>query len=68
MIKFKFDTKKLNNQGVFSHDYKEFFERLKSKIDWLESHNKNYTKQQYFFIYDLQAFLKSLEIEDDNEE
>ena len=67
-MKIKLDIEKLNNQGFFSHDHKEFFERLKSKIDWLESHNKNYTKQQYFFICDLQAFLKSLEIEDDKEE
>lgn len=33
---------------------------LKSNVDFLESHNKNYTKEQYYKICELKAFIKSL--------
>ena len=31
---------------------------LKSNVDFLESHNKNYTKEQYYKICELQSFLR----------
>lgn len=32
--------------------------KIKKKIDWLESHNKNLTKQQYFLILEIKNLLK----------
>lgn len=42
---------------------KNYINTLKNKIDFLESHNKNYTKQQYYTILDLQEIIENLEKE-----
>jgi hypothetical protein len=39
-------------------DKEKFFKELKDKIDWLATHNKNYTKQQYYIILDIQELLE----------
>ena len=36
-------------------------EKLKNIIDYLESHNKNYTKEQYYKILDLQDIINGEE-------
>ena len=41
-------------------DKEKFIKELKSKIDWLECHNKNYTKQQYNTILEIQELLASI--------
>ena len=33
---------------------------IKELLDWLESHNKNYTKEQYHAILDLREKIESL--------
>lgn len=35
-------------------------EAIKNTVDWLERHNKNYTKEQYYKILDLQEQIHTL--------
>ena len=36
---------------------------LKTKLKWLESHNKNYTKQQYYTILECLEIIDEIELE-----
>lgn len=36
---------------------------LKTKLKWLESHNKNYTKQQYYTILECLELIEEIELE-----
>lgn len=40
----------------------EVFYKIKNDIIFLESHNKNYTKEQYYKICEIYNFIKSLAI------
>lgn len=40
-------------------DIEKTLNELKSLIDWLECHNKNYTKDQYYKILDIQEILEN---------
>ena len=40
----------------------QILKNLKDGIDFLESHNKNYTKEQYYIITILQGIIKQMEI------
>lgn len=64
-MKITFDRLKiLNNINIlFSNDNNclAYLERL---IDELESHNKNYTKEQYFKILQAQEIIKNIKIEE----
>ena len=37
--------------------------KLKRKLEWLESHNKNYTKQQYYTILECLEIIEEIELE-----
>lgn len=41
----------------------DFLQEVKNTLDYLESHNKNYTKKQYYLIQDLQDIFKFMEVE-----
>jgi hypothetical protein len=36
-------------------------ETLKIKLQWLSTHNKNYTKQQYYMILDCLEIIEAME-------
>lgn len=38
----------------------QLIEMLQGKINWLSTHNKNYTNNQYFLILDIKEILNSL--------
>ena len=38
----------------------EKLEELKNKLEWLSTHNKNYTKQQYYIINDCLELIKTI--------
>lgn len=54
---------KLDNWNDIIDDH-DFLYKMKELIDFLESHNKNYTKEQYYKILDLQELIKTLEIKE----
>ena len=39
---------------------KEIIEQIKTKIEFLATHNKNYNKKQYYTILDIEELLKEL--------
>ena len=39
---------------------KEIIEQIKTKIEFLVTHNKNYNKKQYYTILDIEELLKEL--------
>ena len=39
---------------------KEIIEQIKTKIEFLTTHNKNYNKTQYYTILDIEELLKEL--------
>ena len=63
MLKLEINKNKLlNDVGLeFAHDYDILLYLIKS-IDYLETHNKNYTKQQYQQILDIKYILDCLEV------
>lgn len=59
----KFDRKKLKEAR---HDWEkctneQLISMLQGKINWLESHNKNYNNNQYRLILDMQEILMALQ-------
>ena len=54
---------KLDNWNNIIDDY-DFLYKMIELIDFLESHNKNYTKEQYYKILDLQELIKTLGIKE----
>ena len=40
-------------------DYTKVFNELKNLLNWLEKHNKNYTKEQYYKILDAQEIVEN---------
>lgn len=49
---------KIKKSGYEKAKKTRLLNKIKKKIDWLESHNKNYTKQQYNLICEIQDLLK----------
>lgn len=39
----------------------ETLKQLKTKLEWLSTHNKNYTKQQYYTILDCLELIENME-------
>lgn len=39
----------------------ETLKQLKEKLDWLSTHNKNYTKTQYYTILECLELLEDIE-------
>lgn len=40
----------------------DFLQAIKDNLEYLESHNKNYTKKQYYIIADLADIFRFMEI------
>lgn len=49
-MKIKLNKKKLKQKGFDFEGESMLFDLIKQKIEWLESHNKNYTTEQYYLI------------------
>jgi hypothetical protein len=49
---------KIKKSGYEKAKKTRLLNKIKKKIDWLESHNKNLTKQQYFLILEIKDLLK----------
>ena len=62
-MKIKIDTKKLKQKSFDFESESMLFNLIKHKIEWLESHNKNYTKEQYFAIDELKEIFSCCELE-----
>lgn len=58
----KFDKTILTKNGWDKWNDCELIEMLKDKINWLNTHNKNYTKSQYYLISDIKEILDALTI------
>lgn len=58
----KINHEKLTACGLTRADDTEVLHELRRLLEWLESHNKNYTKMQYGKILDALDFVKALEI------
>lgn len=54
------DTEQLENIGFTFDDSTSFVCYICSLVTWLESHNKNYTKEQYHKISLLNDLLKCI--------
>ena len=53
----------LKNAGIECRDEKDYINYMKIMIEYLESHNKNYTQKQYFDITQIQEILQNIEFE-----
>ena len=62
-MKIKLDAKKLSQKGFNFESEEMLIDFIKQKIEWLESHNKNYTKEQYFIIDMLNEIFSCCELE-----
>ena len=58
----KINHEKLSACGLTRADDAEVLRELCGLLEWLECHNKNYTKMQYDKILDALDFVKALEI------
>lgn len=52
----------LENTGLDFENKEDLYFYIKNTIDFLESHNKNYTKEQYHRIIDLKEILENIEM------
>lgn len=62
MEKINFNKGQYYAYGYRYDNLVEVLEEMKTKIEFLESHNKNYTKEQYYKICDIYNFIKCLEL------
>ena len=58
----KINHEKLNACGLTRADDAEVLHESRGLLEWLESHNKNYTKMQYNNILDALDFVKAFEV------
>ena len=59
----KINNEKLSKETGFSFETMEdLFIYVSNSIEWLESHNKNYNKEQYYRISDLKDICNCIEI------
>lgn len=54
------DTEKLNDLGFTFEDPESFICYILSLSSWLQSHNKNYTKEQFYRIEALNDLLNCI--------
>lgn len=59
----KIDHEKLNNCDMYFDSKEEIVQYFQYMLEYLQSHNKNYTKKQYEIIQCLYDIIQSLEIE-----
>ena len=62
MLKFDND-KLLKNTGLSFDTIENLFLFVSNSVEWLESHNKNYNKEQYRRISDLKDICDCIEVE-----
>lgn len=60
-IKLAINHQKLADQGWNFDDWSDIYSYISGLVDWLESHNKNYTKEQYRRIVSLKEILDSID-------
>jgi len=51
----------LAGQGGSFEDWSDIYSYISGLVDWLESHNKNYTKEQYHKIVILKEILDCID-------
>ena len=63
MIKIEIDKNIIfKNCGIDIEKESDYISYMQSLIDMLESHNKNYTKEQYYAILDIKEILNAMEV------
>ena len=62
-MKIKLNKKKLKQKGLNFKNKSELLDFIKHKIEWLASHNKNYTTEQYYLIDMLNEIFNCYETE-----
>jgi thermostable 8-oxoguanine DNA glycosylase len=62
MVTLKLNDRNIDKSGMFDFAITESQIKrvLTENIDFLESHNKNLTKEQYYKILELQEIIKSI--------
>lgn len=60
-MKIQIDDETIKKEFAF-FDAEDLLYTLKSDVDFLESHNKNYTKKQYYAICKLQHFINNCKL------
>ena len=56
-----FDSfKMVNETGIELSDFQDYLDNMERAIDYLTTHNKNYTKKQEFYLDDIKGFFKSI--------
>lgn len=60
-IKLGIYHEKLAEQGWSFEDWSDIYSYISGLVDWLESHNKNYTKEQYHKIVILKEILDCID-------
>ena len=61
----KINLKNVNKLGYEFKSFDEIFIHLKSRLEYLESHNKNYTKRQYNDILEIKEIIDTIETGDE---
>lgn len=61
--KLGINHEKLATYGFSFDDLSDMYLYVKSLVEWLESHNKNYTKEQYRKIDSLKEILDCIDYE-----
>ena len=57
----KIDNERLSHIGLNFENGQDAIFYLASLLDWLKSHNKNYTQEQYYKILDCLEIVESME-------
>ena len=60
----KINMNKVKENGFEFSSEENTLEYIKRKLEFLESHNKNYTKEQYYIVCDLFSLVKCIEMEE----
>lgn len=60
-IKLEINHEKLTACGFSFESWIDMYLYVKSLMEWLESHNKNYTKEQYYKISSLKEILDCID-------
>lgn len=60
-IKLGINHEKLAKFGWSFEDWSDIYLYIKSLVDWLECHNKNYTKEQYHRICSIKEILECID-------
>ena len=63
-MKISIDDNKIKQEIAFT-DASDLLYTIKRSIDFLESHNKNYNRNQYTNILMLQSFIRCIDIQED---